>query len=394
MFFRNLTNLSLAVAALAVAGCGGGSNSTPISTSTLTGSAVKGPVGNATVNAKKPDGTACGTTTTNLTGQYSFTTACTGDVIVEVAGGTYTDEATNTIKTLDTPLKAVITASGGTVDGVITPLTTMAFSYAFTSNSTATKAAFDAQAAKVATQFGLTGVNIATDLPVVSGSTNAYGKALKGVSQYLKDNPAKNLASVTTASLKSLTDFAAFGALFTTAYNNANGSNVIFNFDGAAFNVTGTGSGGVTSTSNYQLSKMVTSSTIPPTVFVKNSTGQVTDSIFCGIGTNNSTRTVQLTFDATSGTAILQAPSDRILGSYNAITGLVSFSDVKPATQVLVGSNGTIFYSESNFKFNGTLNAVTGTLTGTYSELSATTWSLDTTRQVCMASGNITATKL
>ena len=255
MSLNFLTLGSIAAATLALAGCGGGSdpvvattatpgtggttattppNTTPVSPvtpvtpvtppvtpantdTTLTGSVVKGPVGNATVTVKKPDGTACGTTSTNAAGQYSFTTACVGDVIVEVTGGSYTDEATNLIKTLTTPLKTVISATGGTVNAVVTPLTTIAFSYAFSSNNAATKAAFDAQAVKIATQFGLAGVNLSTSLPSVTGVANAYGNALKHISQYLKDNPAQTLAAVTTASLKSSADFTNFGTLYSAA---------------------------------------------------------------------------------------------------------------------------------------------------------------------------------
>ena len=291
---------SIAATALALAACGGGSDPvvTPATTSgagattptattpvtpvtpvtpitpvtppvvtnsgdtTLTGSVVKGPVGNATVTVKKPDGTACGTTSTNVAGQYSFTTACIGDVIVEVTGGSYTDEATNTVKTLSTPLKTVISATGGTVNAVVTPLTTIAFSYAFTSSNAATKAAFDAQAAKIATQFGLTGVNLATNVPVVSGTTNAYGNALKGISQYLKDNPAQTLAAVTTASLKSSADFTNFGTLYSAAYNKANGTNITLNFDGAAFNFTGTGAGGGSGTCGISQKGTVTAANI------------------------------------------------------------------------------------------------------------------------------------
>lgn len=224
---------------------------TPVTSGTvtsLTGSVVKGPVGNATVTAKKPDGTACGTTATNAAGQYNFTTSCTGDVIIEITGGSYLDEATNANKALDTPLKSIISATGGTVNGVVTPLTTMAFSYAFTSNNAATKAAFDAQAAKIAAQFQLTGVNLGTDLPVVTGVSNAYGKALIGVSQYLKDNPGQTLAAVTTATFKNSADFTNWGNLYTAAYNKVNGTNIKLTFDGTAFGITGTGAGGGSAT--------------------------------------------------------------------------------------------------------------------------------------------------
>ena len=169
-------------------------------------------------------------------------------MIIEVTGGSYLDEATNTTKALATPLKSIIAATGGTVNGVVTPLTTMAFSYAFSSNSAATKAAFDAQAAKIATQFQLTGVNLGTDLPVVTGVSNAYGKALIAVSQYLKDNPSRTLEAVTTASFKTALQASDFGASYTAAFNKANGSNVTFTFDGTAFNIAGTGGGGGSAT--------------------------------------------------------------------------------------------------------------------------------------------------
>ena len=111
-----------------------------------------------------------------------------GDVIVEVSGGTYTDEATNQSTTLTTPLKVVITANGSAVTGVVTPLTTMAYTYAFGSTGTPTAAAFNTMASSVATQFKLTGVNLATTVPTVSGTMNDYGKVLAAVSKYLQTN--------------------------------------------------------------------------------------------------------------------------------------------------------------------------------------------------------------
>ena len=169
-------------------------------------------------------------------------------MIIEVTGGSYLDEATNVTKALDTPLKSVINATGGTVNGVVTPLTTMAFSYAFTSNSAASKAAFDAQAVKIATQFGLTGVNLGTTLPVVTNAADAYGNALKGISQYLKDNPTQTLAAVTTATLKSSPDFVNFGNFYSAAYNKINNTNIKLTFDGSAFTFTGSGNTGGSAT--------------------------------------------------------------------------------------------------------------------------------------------------
>jgi hypothetical protein len=73
----------------------------------------------------------------------------------------------------------VVAANGGTVTGIATPLTTMAYTYAFQSSNAVTHAAFDAQAQKIASQFGLSGVNLATTLPQVTGTTNAYGDSMR-----------------------------------------------------------------------------------------------------------------------------------------------------------------------------------------------------------------------
>ena len=75
-------------------------------------------------------GATLGTTTTGVGGTYSLNVPFTGDVVVEVSGGTYTDEATNASTALTAPLKVVLNANGGSVTGVVTPLTTMAASTA------------------------------------------------------------------------------------------------------------------------------------------------------------------------------------------------------------------------------------------------------------------------
>ena len=254
-----LGTLLVSVASVGLVACGGGDDTpaapaTPVET-TITGSAVKGPVNGATVTAKKADGTVCGEEkTTN--GTYTLKTTCTGDLIIEVSGGKYIDEATGAETTLSSPLKVMVTANGGSVTGVVTPLTTMAFSTAFSSPSAATKAAFDSQAAKVATQFGLNGVNLATTIPTVTGSVNDYGKALKAVSQYLKDTPTATLATITNASFTN--NLAGFGTAYSIAYKTANGTTQTFSFDGSAFSLTGTGVGGGSGTCGVTMSGTMT----------------------------------------------------------------------------------------------------------------------------------------
>lgn len=249
-----LGTLLVSAAGLGLVACGGGDSTTATET-TITGSAVKGPVNGATVTARKADGTACGSTTTS-NGTYTLKTTCTGDLIIEVSGGSYTDEATGAATTLSSPLKVVIAANGGSVTGVATPLTTMAFSTAFSSSSAATKAAFDTQAARIATQFGLSGVNLATTEPTVTGTANDYGKALKAVSQYLKDNPTQTLATITNADFKN--SLSAFGTAYSAAFKSINGTTVTMNFDGSVFTIGGTGSGGGSGTCGVTVTGTVT----------------------------------------------------------------------------------------------------------------------------------------
>lgn len=239
---------SVALATLLVA-CGGGGDPTPspTPTTTIAGTAVKGPVTGATVTVKKAsDGTVVGTATTATGGTFSVNVAYQGDVIVEVNGGTYTDEATGVTTTLSSPMKTVLNASGATVTGVVTPLTTMAFTSSFPGGTGATAAAFKSAADKLATQFQLTGVDLTTTTPVVTGTTNAYGNALKAISQYLKDN-STTLGAITTQTMTQA-QWGTFSGKFSTAYKTATGQTVSYSIDGGSITTSVTGSNGQTTT--------------------------------------------------------------------------------------------------------------------------------------------------
>lgn len=139
----------------------------------------------------------------------------------------------------------VLNASGGNVTGVVTPLTTMAYTYAFGSTGVPTSTAFNTMATNLATQFQLAGVSLVTTLPTVTGTSNAYGKVLAALSKYMQLNnvtlPAIVNSSFTTG------QWTAFSGAFTTAYNAANpGSNVTYNFNGNLLTIAGTGAGGGT----------------------------------------------------------------------------------------------------------------------------------------------------
>ena len=262
-------------ASLLLAACGGGGSSpaTPVAVTptvpavatTISGAAVKGPVTGATVTVKNArTNEALGTTTTGNGGSYSVVVPFSGDVIVEVNGGTYTDEATNLATALTTPLKAVLNANGNLVTAIVTPLTTMAFTHAF-GNSSAfgnsaavaiTSAAFDLVADSLAVQFKLPGVNLLTTLPTVTGSLNDYGKVLAGLSKYLLLN---NISLQTLVnSTRSTAQWGAFSTAFTAAYKSAiPGSNTTYLIDGNVLTASGTGVGGGTGTCGVNLTGSV-----------------------------------------------------------------------------------------------------------------------------------------
>jgi O6-methylguanine-DNA--protein-cysteine methyltransferase len=227
--------------------CGGGSSGSvpvasaiPVST-TITGTAVKGPVEGATVTIKKAsDGTVLGTTTTTAGGAYTLAVAYSGDVIVEVNGGTYLDEATQIKTALSAPMKAVLNANGSNVIGVVTPITTMAYTNAFSSAATpVTAAAFKTQATSLADQFKLSGVDLTTTAPLVTGTTNDYGKALASLSKYMQLNNV-TLNSLVSQAYKD----AQFSTGYSAAYNTVvPGSNVTYTFSNGTSTTTVVGGG-------------------------------------------------------------------------------------------------------------------------------------------------------
>ncbi len=241
-------------AALALAACGG-SDSTPAAatpaaptpvatTTTITGSAVKGPVNGATVTVKNAaTGAVLATTTTNATGGYTVATEFTGNVLVEVTGGTYTDEATGTTKPLNTTMRTMLAASGGTVTGVVTPLTTMAYTYS--GSATPTIEAFRTSASNIARGLGLAGTDILNSTPDVNTATaNDYGKALRALSQYLRDNPTTNLNTLVSTAMASST-FGAFSVSYGSAFNTINGTPITVSFNGGnVITISGTGAAG------------------------------------------------------------------------------------------------------------------------------------------------------
>jgi len=115
-------------------GGGGGSDTTPPppSGTAISGMAIKGPISGGTATAFELDsngvkGNQLGTATTASDGSFSIDIGSyTGNVIVEVTGGTYTDEATNSSVSNNTTLRVPLVNVTGNVSAQTTPLTEIA----------------------------------------------------------------------------------------------------------------------------------------------------------------------------------------------------------------------------------------------------------------------------
>jgi hypothetical protein len=116
---------------LALSACGGGGRESAAGTSglTLIGQAVKGPVSGGLVCAytlQTPRQLiACATTDSKSNYQLQLP-AGTGEVLLEVTGGSYVDEATEKAVNLTSPLRTVTKAAGVLENVLLTPFTELA----------------------------------------------------------------------------------------------------------------------------------------------------------------------------------------------------------------------------------------------------------------------------
>ena len=253
-----------------LAGCGGGGSdttaaapaspasptapATPVAATTISGSVVKGPVDAARVTARAVNGgTILGTTTTSPNGTYSMTITHDGDVVLEVTGGNYIDEATG-VRTPLNQLKAIVKSGSGTQTAHVTPLTYIAYGYSGVSS-----AGFNTALANLATQFGLGTTNLLTTLPAVSGTTNDYGRVLRGMSQYVRSQGLPNFEAFVGQALNPAT-LAAIQNNFSLAFTSINGSGspLTFKFDGTGVSVGGTGAGGGSGTCGVNVTGNIT----------------------------------------------------------------------------------------------------------------------------------------
>jgi len=190
----------LVLAAVALTGCGGGGGATsttpgggtPGSSTIMTGTAFKGPIVNGTASVYEitngQKGSLLTTAPTGATGSFTADLGSySGPVMVEVAGGSYTDEATgNTVQMGSLTLRTALDNASGNVTVAVTPLTEAAVQYM---NGTLTTNMITLANTTVATKFGMADIvktiphNVNT--PAIAGqdSQTYYGLMLAAMSQ-------------------------------------------------------------------------------------------------------------------------------------------------------------------------------------------------------------------
>ena len=240
--FSNLALYVIAAFSVVNIGCssggGDGSSSTPAPPSgyIISGFAVKGPLTGATVTAFElandgAKGQEIASTGTNTDGSYSLDIGSyTGNVIVEVTNGSYTDEATNTPGVQNNAkLRVVLINVQGNVSAQATPLTEMATQIAETTGGLTSSNIHSAQAL-ISNLIG--GVDIVTTVPAntlancatQSVDAQMYGLMLATISQWVHDDGS--IANVTQAINAFASDLAidhtlnAFGDALSAALNN------------------------------------------------------------------------------------------------------------------------------------------------------------------------------
>ena len=183
----------------------GSQSAVDLVTTTIAGSAVKGPVSGATVTAYTVNGSGMrgfavgSSTTTDAQGSFAVTVPLAGGpVMLTVTGGTYTDEATGASVTLapGQMMSAVLPSlAAGTASVQVTPLTAMAQAMAAGMPGGMTTANIDAANAAVGSYFMVGDIVHTRPMnPLVSGAATGatgammnYGVALAAMSQYAKD---------------------------------------------------------------------------------------------------------------------------------------------------------------------------------------------------------------
>lgn len=208
--------------------CGGGGGGGSIDVGSggtgISGTVVKGPVGNATVRAYAlaggRQGTQIGSATTDGNGNYAMTLGgYTGPVMLQASGGSYRDEATGFMHVMapGDVMAAVIASvpSGTTATGTqITPITSMAQARAMQMAGGMTESNIAAANTAMGNYFSVSDIlHVHPMNPLVTGSGSAaspdarnYGVTLAAMSQYAKSLNMANTSALVTSMMSDASD--------------------------------------------------------------------------------------------------------------------------------------------------------------------------------------------
>ena len=213
---RHMQFLFLILSLSILSACGGGGGGGGVAgEGSISGIATKGPVDNATVTAYAISngvmGAQIGTTTSDTNGNFTMiTSSYAGSVMLQMSGGSYTDEATGTTMNMSpNVMTAVIpnVAAGATISGIqMTPLTAMAQSMAQHMSGGMTEANITAANTAMGSYFSVSDILHTQPMnPLVNGSGSGasqdaknYGICVAAMSQEAKNiNMAVSSAMVT-----------------------------------------------------------------------------------------------------------------------------------------------------------------------------------------------------
>ena len=331
---------------------GGGGGGSGGGGASIGGVASKGLIsgGTVTVYSLNSDGTKgdiLGTTVTSSDGSYSINIGSyAGNVIIEVTGGTYKDEATGNIVNNTALLRAAANVSGS-VSIAVTPLTEIAVRRA----GTLTQSNIEAANTQVSNMIG--GVNILTTMPAdVTNTTSQsasqeakdYGIALAAISLMIKDNP--NSYTDVSAAITAVADDLSDGTLNSTGGSL---SNAVSSFVSSSNNQTGVQTGGTqlndyinTYTTTTIPDVAATADTTAPTVSLTNPSNNAT-----GVAINTAiTAAFSETMDSSSITTSTFTVGQGVGQGLSLASGTVSYS----------GTTAT-FTPSSNLSYNTTYTA-------------------------------------
>lgn len=226
----------LVASTLGLAACGGGGSGSsgtppPPTQGTISGTAVKGPVSGGTVTAyaitNGTMGAQIGSATTDSSGNFTISIGTyTGPVMLQMTGGSYTDEATGTTMSMlsGDAITAVMqtVAAGSTTTGIqMTPLTAMAQTMAAHMTGGMSDANIATANTDVGTYFMVNDILHTMPMnPLVSGSGSGsqdainYGMAIAAMCELAQSVGMSSSSAMVTAMMNDAADGTFDGKMF------------------------------------------------------------------------------------------------------------------------------------------------------------------------------------